>query len=75
MKRSVKVLLGAVLGAAVLGGCATDPYYRDYAYNESPTYYRSYSYSDPYYSAPYYYGRPYYYGPSVGLGFSYHRWR
>lgn len=73
MKRSLKVLLLAGVVAAGAAGCASDPYYYDntYSYYDRPTYYYPgyYAYND------YYYARPYYYGPSIGLGFSYHRWR
>src|SRR3954469_7935790 len=64
-----KVILAAALGgAALLGGCATGPYYDNgYGYG--------YGYDTAY---PGYYD-PYSYGPSVGLGFSYsdndYRWR
>ena len=82
--KSRKPLLLALAGAALLGGCATgpyyynDPYYGTTASNEYPAYstasptYRYYSY--PGYAPGYYYYAP----PSVsfGLGYtyrSYHR--
>ena len=73
-----KMLLGLAAAAALLSGCATDPYYNGYAYNEgyyspSPGYY----YDRPaysYYNAPaYYYPRYYVAPPSVQFGFSYGR--
>jgi hypothetical protein len=73
-----KSLIAAAAGAALLSGCATDPYYYDgsYAYNDGSYYYDRPAYR--YYGAvppSYYYPR--YYGPPVGLsfGYSYHRHR
>jgi hypothetical protein len=69
-----KAVLGMAAAAALLSGCATDPYYDRYAYNDgyySPGYY----YERPaysYYNAPAYYYPRYYSGPSVAFGLSYH---
>ena len=74
MKRSLKVLLLAGVVAAGAAGCASDPYYYDntYTYYDAPTTY----YTPRYYAYNDYYGPPaYYYGPTVGLGFTYHRYR
>ena len=53
------ILVAALGGAAVLGGCATGPYYDSYGcgygYDAGP----GYGYYDPYYA------------PSVGFGFAY----
>ena len=69
-----KSALALAAAAALLGGCATGPYYDNYAYNE--TYYDrpAYRYYD--YGPAYYYPR--YYGPSVAFGLSFsnrHHWR
>jgi hypothetical protein len=68
MAKLSKLVLTALGGAALLGGCATGPYYDNYG---SP-----YGYNSPYYgsnASPYYGSNydPYYYGPSVGFGYSY----
>ncbi|HYC35016.1 MAG TPA: twin-arginine translocation signal domain-containing protein [Usitatibacter sp.] len=69
---SRKALLG-VAAATLLGGCATGPYYDDYAYNDGYYYDRPVTrYYDPYYG-PTYYPRYYAPGPSVGLSLSYGR--
>ena len=65
-----KSLLALAAAGALLTGCATGPYYDNYAYDE--TYYgtpgyRYYDYGPP---TAYY---PRYYGPSVGFGLSYGR--
>ena len=63
MAISAKFILAAALGgAALLGGCATGPYYDSYGYNG---YYDGYA---PGYGYAY---DPYYAAPSVGLGFGY----
>jgi hypothetical protein len=73
---SRKSLLGLAAAAALLGGCATGPYYDGYAYDDG--YYhdrpavRYYDYGYGY--GPYAYPR-YYAGPSVGLSLSYNRYR
>ena len=81
-KKSVLALAGAALLA---GGCATGPYYDQYAYNEGGTYYERPVYRDDvpvyrYYDhgPAYSYYSPFYYGPTIGLGFSFsnrHHWR
>jgi hypothetical protein len=69
----------AAAGAALVSGCATDPYYYDsYAYNDGYYYDRpAYYYDRPayrYYGPTYY---PRYYAPPIGLslGYSYHRYK
>ncbi len=67
-----KAIFAALASAALLAGCATGPYYDDYAYGSG----YNYGYGGPAYYGPSYYG-PSYYGPayvapSVGLGLSYH---
>jgi hypothetical protein len=58
-------LLATLAGAALLAGCATDPYYDNYGHG-----YGGYGYNYGY-ESPMYYG-PAYVGPSVGLGLSYY---
>ena len=73
---SRKWLLAAAC-AAVLAGCASDPYYYD-----QPYYSGRYAYNDYYYPrSGYWYGPGYYYGPSYygpslsfGLAYSDHRY-
>jgi hypothetical protein len=64
MAISAKLILAAALGgAALLGGCATGPYYDNYGYN---------GYYGNGYGPGYGYAYdPYYVAPSVGLGFGY----
>lgn len=75
--RSSRKSLGLLAAcAALLSGCATYGYDGYYAYDdryyERPA--RYYDYYDP--GPRYYYGPPrVYVQPSIGLGFSYHRWR
>lgn len=55
------VLAAALGGAALLSGCATDPYYdNNYGYGYDRGYAYGYDYANPYYVAP-----------SVGFGYSY----
>lgn len=78
---SRKLLLAVAAGAALLGGCATDPYYYDSYAAYDGRYDDRYYYDRPatrYYTpAPSYYAYPRYYGPPIGLsfGYSYHRHR
>lgn len=71
MAISVKTVLATAAAAALLGGCATGPYYQD-GYGYGPGYYNGYG--------PAYYS-PGYLEPSVGLGITYidrddnRRWR
>ena len=67
---SRKSLLAIAGAAALLAGCATDPYYDRYAYNDGTYVERPVVryYDEPGYY-PYYYPR--YYGPAVGLSFSF----
>ena len=67
MKTQRKAILAALAGAALLAGCATDPYYDNYGYGYSGY---NYGYANPSYYGPSYYG-PAYVAPSVGLGLSY----
>jgi len=64
MLKSAKLILATTLGsAALLGGCATGPYYDNYGYN---------GYYGNGYGPGYGYAYdPYYVAPSVGLGFGY----
>ena len=56
-----KLILAAALGgAALMSGCAVDPYYDNYGYGYDRGYAYGYDYANPYYVAP-----------SVGFGFSY----
>jgi hypothetical protein len=77
MTSQSRTILALAAAAALLGGCATGPYYDsygNYVYNDAPP---PYYYERPaprYYEAPPYYApyySPYYYGPSVGFGFSF----
>ena len=76
-----KILLGLAAAAALMSGCATDPYYNGYSHDNSYAYNNGYYTRDGYYydRAPTYYYSPGYYPryyvapPSVSLGFSYGR--
>ena len=79
MTSQSKSIMALAAAAALLGGCATGPYYDsygNYVYNDAPPpyYYERpaprYYEAPPYYAPPPYYS-PYYYGPSVGFGFSF----
>lgn len=66
----MKTLLAALACAALVGGCAVNPYYAGYGYYYGAPYAYGYDY------APYYYAPGYYYGPSVGFSYysgGYHR--
>jgi hypothetical protein len=64
MALSRKWLFAAAAGTALLAGCATDPYYNGYGYNDPAYGYPGYRYGNPGYG---YYVAP----PTVEFGLTY----
>jgi hypothetical protein len=68
---SSKLILALAATAALLAGCATDPYYDNYNYASDDGYYYGRPAYPSYGYGPAYYPPHYYSGPRIGFGIGY----